>query len=191
MLRDIIERTRDKELKRAIQNAFALLRDDAITAICLELANGYGSEKAAEIIALVGPEEARVACLIPDKFAPGVLADADVAAKVLTAVAAVAGKPAASKEDVKNVVRSFDVPAASQVVNNLDKEITGALEWGTVARIIANVGISLLSKKLPMLRYAGRSQEFIRTAATAAGAALGFAKGASAPPLPLPPIQEN
>jgi hypothetical protein len=186
-LADLNRREDDKRLRCAIQNAFALLTDSEILEVCTELSGSSPASASAAIINLVGPESGRVGALLPAQWAPNVLADQDVAAMVLTSIGKNAGATSASKDDVAKTVNTLPITPeeGKAIISNLDKEVTGALDWALVGRLLSQVVIAVASKKLPMLKYAGRSQALIKGIGTAAGAAYGF--GHNMPSLPLPP----
>jgi hypothetical protein len=186
-LADLNKREEDRNLRLAIQNAFALLTDEQILMVTTELSGTSPTGAAAAIISLVGPESNRVAALLPTQWAPGVLADQDVAAMVMTSIGKNASAATASKDDVVRTINTLPITAeeGKAIVSNLDKEVTGALDWALVGRLLSQVAIAVVSRKLPMLKYAGRSQAIIKGIGTVAGAAYGF--GHNMPELPLPP----
>lgn len=173
-LRDLAEHARDKQLKCAFRNAFAILTNAEIYAVC-EAMSGMSPAAAADtIIELLGPEEERVATLIPATWGAGDLADRDVAAKLLAASASYVGKPP-TKDDAKKTADAL--PLTQEEKQDLEKDIEhsvlGAVDWGMVGLVLSKVAIAVVAKRLPILRFAPNSQAIIKGVGTVAGAAFG------------------
>lgn len=184
----------DKTLKQAIRNAFALLTDADIFRVCEALANGSPSAATASIIEIVGPESGRVAALLPALWSPLTLADEPIAAKVVVAATAFKGRGAPTKEELKKAVDTFaSTPEEARAAHiDIERTAASAIEWGFAGKLIADLAISFLTKRLPMLKFATRLPFGIRAAGLLGGATYGAAREASreGAPLPLPPKSE-
>jgi len=174
-LSDITERENDRRLRRDIRNVMPLLSNQSILMLCEAIASAGPRAAADTIISIIGPEEARPAMVLPDAWDPGDLADPATVAQILTALGLVAGKVGATKDQAKAGLGllNLDEHDRVRVVNEIEHAAVGAVEWGLLGRMIMNVGISLLSRKLPALRYATRVPGLLRLGATAAGAVGG------------------
>jgi hypothetical protein len=174
-LRDLAENVENKSLQRSVMNAFALLNDLEILQVCEAITNMSASAAADTIIELVGPESARAASVLPGRWAPASLADLEIASKVVVAAAIFKGKGAPSKDDLKRAIEALALsPAEKQAAHvDVEKVAESGLTWGLFGRLLADGVIAILAKRIPLLRFAPRSQFLLKAAATAVGGAIG------------------
>jgi hypothetical protein len=184
-LRSLISDREDHELKRAIRNAFALLPNMDIQHVCSALADTDPGAAAAMIIELVGPESDRVAAILPTLWEPGTLSDPEIASAVVVGAAKMKGTEKPTKDDVRKALGALALPpqdtkAASDTLQNVAES---AVTWGLTFRLLGDVALSLLSRKLIALRVASRIPFLAKTAATLGGVIFGAERA-----LPLPPV---
>jgi hypothetical protein len=174
-LRDLAENAENKTLLRSVMNAFALLNDLEILQVCESITSMSSSAAADTIIELVGPESARAASVLPGLWAPASLADLEVASKVVVAAAGFKGKSSPSKDDLRKAIDALALsPAEKQAAHvDMEKVAESGLTWGLFGRLLADGVIAILARRIPLLRFAPRTQFLLKSAATAVGGAIG------------------
>jgi len=174
-LASILERGEDHALKCDIRNSFAMLTDAGIARVCHALTMMSSAAATDAVIAIVGEQNGRAAALIPTLFGGKELADPEVAAKLFTGMAIVVGQPLASSKEVKAAIDAVPVPAPDKVdaLTTIERQGTNAIEWAFVGRLLGTAATALLSRYLPILRYATVAPSIIKGAGTVAGAVFG------------------
>lgn len=188
-LTDILRHADDKALKGDLRNAFALLTDDGILRVTEALSGMSPAAAASSIITIVGPQEGRVAALIPTLFAGHDLAEADTAAMVFTGVASHIGQTSVSKAEAKAAVQAIPIPEPDkrETIESIERHAMNTLDYALVGRLVAGGLIAVASRYLPILRSAPVSQGIIKGAGTIAGAIFGATQKVESHQSYLPP----
>jgi len=181
-------RREDRAEERAILNAFSLLTDTQVFAVCSAILNA-GSSAANFIINLLPPEKDRVAPLLQKQLGDYTLADPGIAARIL---AAIAGAPATppTGADLANVARSVGATPdeATRLKIDWEKSAMGVAEWAIAGRALAELALNIGTRLVPELRFATRIPGVTRLIGTVTGGLIGASSGVSTDVQPvLPP----
>lgn len=177
-LADITREDEDARLREDIENAFSLLSDVSILRVATALSGASPSSIVATIIHIIGPEDVRVASVLPAMIAPLTMADPAIAAQAVAALSHLAGQPKPTQADVKATIDKLKRSGAPGLTTkDVEHAVGNIVEWSGLAAFIVSLGITALTSRGSAARLAGSG---VRRLLMGGAAVIGGVAGAIA-----------